>query len=110
MKIGILGANSEIAKDLIINLLNKSSHELFLYVREVESFRNYIVKNNVNKQYTILNILNFNEKIKLDCIINFIGAGSPNKIKELGSEILNITDFFDSKVRWIQLRSATLNN
>lgn len=98
MKIGILGANSEIAKDLIINLLNKSNHELFLYVREVEKLRNYFVKNNLNKQYKILDILNFNEKIKLDCIINFIGAGSPNKIKKLGSEILKISDFFDSKV------------
>jgi nucleoside-diphosphate-sugar epimerase len=103
MRIGILGANSEIAKDLIVNLLNKSSHKLFLYVREIESFRHHIAKNYKNNKYIVLDISKFNKQIKLDCIINFIGAGSPNKIEKLGSEILKITEYYDSKViRYIE--------
>ena len=53
----------------------------------------------MNLEQCMLNGLEeFNDSIKYDLIINFIGIGDPSKALKLGSSIFDITYEYDQKV------------
>lgn len=96
MKIAILGATSQIAKDLISAFLEHDNYELTLFGRKPEVIidwpsadkkRNSI---NVNSYDQFINSRNF------DWIINFIGVGDPAKAVEMGQSIFEITSEYDN--------------
>jgi nucleoside-diphosphate-sugar epimerase len=94
MKICILGATSEIAKDLIILLSNEKDKDLHLFARRPEEVNKWL--NNIG----LLKIkhVNFFDDFgtqNFDVIINFVGVGNPLKAAAMGSSIFDITFYYD---------------
>ncbi|AHK20210.1 epimerase [Yersinia similis] len=98
MKLAILGATSQIAKDLIIRLSKNQKVILHLYSRNAENVSAWLLSFNNHSGYKSSNIDYFDHNYKYDAIINFVGAGDPEKIKEMGSEIIDITYKYDDLV------------
>jgi nucleoside-diphosphate-sugar epimerase len=92
MKIAILGATSAIAKDLILSF--KDEHSLSLYSRNVSGVTLWMMENNLHN-YTSNSYLDLKHEQDIDVIINFVGAGSPEKVMQLGKHIFSITELFD---------------
>lgn len=84
MKIAILGANSEIAKDLTPRL-SGDGHDVWAFARKGPGYR-YC-------DYNVFHISN-----GFDAIINFVGIGDPDKIKIMGGDIFRVTDIYDNMV------------
>jgi nucleoside-diphosphate-sugar epimerase len=79
--IAILGATSQIARDFTAQA--SDHHTLSLYARRPEAVKG---------------ALPFGEfgKAPYDAVINFVGAGDPARVKEMGITILEITQEFDN--------------
>ena len=98
MRIAIFGANSEIAKDFvsIFNLYSESN--FFLFSRKPELLSKWLLLLKNKKNIKVLGYDNFDIKNSFDILINFIGAGDPQKIKKMNSSILNMTHIYDNLV------------
>jgi nucleoside-diphosphate-sugar epimerase len=92
MKIAILGATSAIAKDLILSF--NDEHKLELYSRRVSDVTTWMLQNNLHN-FTSQSYFEFKHTRDIDVIINFVGAGSPEKVISLGEQIFSITKIFD---------------
>jgi nucleoside-diphosphate-sugar epimerase len=79
-RIAILGATSQIARDF--TALASGHHTLFLYARRPEAVRGALPFTEFGKE-------------PYDAIINFVGAGDPARVKEMGRTILDTTREFD---------------
>jgi nucleoside-diphosphate-sugar epimerase len=79
-RIAILGATSQIARDFAA--LASGHHSLSLYARRPEAVKG---------------ALGFSEfgKTPQDVVINFVGAGDPARVKQMGATILDTTAEFD---------------
>jgi nucleoside-diphosphate-sugar epimerase len=97
MKIAILGATSQIAKDLTLSFLRSNNYQLHLFSRRTEDVLIWVEKNKISQKCSVINLDNFGEQ-KFDAVINFIGAGNPVAIAKLGAEILEVTQRFDQIV------------
>ena len=98
MRIAILGATSEIAKD-VINLLGKhSQYELSLFSRRPELVSQWVSSINLPTQPQSLDLDEFTHARHFDAIVNFIGAGNPQRIQQIGDEILHVTQHYDDMV------------
>jgi nucleoside-diphosphate-sugar epimerase len=103
-QIAILGANSEIAHDLILNWIEAKSSKLFLFSRDPSSLK---------KKYND-NQIEYNEytefcKFKYDVIINCIGAGNPEKVFNLNDSIIEITLNYDKLVlEYLNVNNSSL--
>ena len=93
MKIAILGATSEIAKDLILSF---EDAELHLFARNKLALDHWLVQH--EKKYVTRFLSDFSRHHEFDAIINFIGAGSPTRIQNMGSNISYVTGFYDLMV------------
>ena len=92
MKIAILGATSQIARDLILSFSDE--HQLELFSREATAMGRWMVENNL-RNYSSRTYFDFPATSGLNAIINFVGAGNPERVKKMGANIFNITDTFD---------------
>jgi len=92
MKIAILGATSAIAKDLILSFSDE--HKLELYSRRISDVTSWMLQNNL-RNFTSQSYFEFKHTRDIDVIINFVGAGSPEKVINLGEQIFDITELFD---------------
>lgn len=92
MRIAILGATSAIAKDLIKSF--NDEHELELYSRRLSDVTSWMIENNL-RNFSSWNYAEFKYSRDADAIINFVGAGSPEKVMQLGEQIFSITELFD---------------
>jgi nucleoside-diphosphate-sugar epimerase len=92
MKIAILGATSAIAKDLILSF--NDEHKLELYSRRISDVTTWMLQNNLHN-FTSQSYFEFKHTRDIDVIINFVGAGSPEKVISLGEQIFSITKIFD---------------
>jgi len=98
MRIAILGANSQIAKDLLLSFSKKKKYEFSLFVRKAGLLKKWINNKNLNKNYQVQEYSNFNNNQKYDLIINFVGIGDPAKVQEMGNNIFKITEQYDEMV------------
>ncbi|UXD24029.1 NAD-dependent epimerase/dehydratase [Yersinia enterocolitica] len=108
MKLAILGATSQLAKDLIIRLFKNKNIILHLYSRNTANIKNWLLPFNSN-DYISKDINYFDHNGNYDAIINFIGAGNPTRIKDLGSEIIDITYKYDNLVIEYLKKTQTVN-
>jgi nucleoside-diphosphate-sugar epimerase len=92
MKIAILGATSAIAKDLILSFSDE--HKLELYSRRISDVTTWMLQNNL-RNFTSQDYTEFKHARDIDVIINFVGAGSPEKVIKMGEQIFEITETFD---------------
>ena len=95
--IALVGASSQIAKDLILNFDRQSSNPLLLYVRDTNVTKNWMVKNNLKSKHSLHKYEEYGA-IDHDLVINFVGAGDPRRVVKMGSSIFSITSKFDEMI------------
>lgn len=96
MKIAILGATSQIAKDLIISFRKYSPEfTVFMFSRSPEKVEHQFQQLKENIEYPNFSYDEFG-KHHYDVIINFVGVGDPAKALVMGSDIFSITEQYDS--------------
>lgn len=94
MQIAIVGASSYIAKDLILSY--NDEHELFLFCRRPDEMRTFmqtagLTKFSVHEYHEILTEKGW----YLDAVLNFVGAGDPQHVINMGADIFRITEKYD---------------
>lgn len=95
MKIAILGATSEIAKDLVKFLGHLEKIEFFLFSRRSDEVDRWISENNLSGSCFALEYKFFSNAANYMAIINFIGAGDPIKIYKMGAELASASFEYD---------------
>ncbi len=102
MKIAILGATSEIAKDLIVLLSNEKDKYLHLFARRPEEVTKWSKNIRLSKATHADSFDVFNSQ-DFDVIINFVGVGNPEKAAAMGSSIFDVTIYYDElALRYLQ--------
>lgn len=97
MKIAILGATSQIAKDLIISFSEDSAaREVTMFSREPTKVANQFKVLNKKIDYPNLPYSDFNHTQEFDVVLNFVGVGDPAQAKEMGAKIFEITKHYDN--------------
>ena len=95
MNIAILGANSQIAKDLISSFSDEDKNKvLYLFTRQPDKLKSWMHEKNINNKYLATDYGSFSER-KYDAIINFVGIGDPKMAIDVGPLIFDITLEYD---------------
>ncbi|MDI1246514.1 MAG: NAD-dependent epimerase/dehydratase family protein [Rhodoferax sp.] len=95
MRIAILGATSQIAKDLILSFAAHSRHELVLYARRPEAVVQWLNHENLVPAYTVADFAAFTTQEHFDAILNFVGVGNPAQTAAMGASIFDVTLKYD---------------
>ena len=95
MRIAILGATSQIAKDLVLSFVAQSSHELVLYARRPEVVSQWLARVGLSERYTVADFAAFSAEEYFDAILNFVGVGNPARTAAMGASIFDITLKYD---------------
>jgi len=93
-KIVILGATSHIAKGLICNFSRENKNKLFLYARSPEKVNDFLKANGLKGEIGFIGLDDLARK-EYDFVINCIGIGTPNKVRDNPSLIFSITEEYD---------------
>lgn len=95
MRIAILGATSQIAKDLILSIAVRNHHELALYARRPKAVREWLQSASLAERYSTAGFDAFSVNERFDAILNFVGVGNPAQTAALGAAIFDITAQYD---------------
>jgi len=95
MRIAVLGATSQIAKDMVLMFAASSSNELSLYARKPDVVIQWMRQASISGRYSVNDFTDFTNDKKYDAILNFVGVGDPARAAILGVSILEITQTFD---------------
>jgi len=95
MRIAILGATSQIAKDLIISFSENSNHDLILFARRPDLVIHWLTTIKLNEKYSTHDFGSFGVDKYFDAIINFVGVGDPAKAVNMGASIFDVTQKYD---------------
>lgn len=96
MNIAILGATSQIAKDLIISFSeNCSNYNILMFSRSPVRVKEQFESLGKLIEYPNLSYEDFSNHDNYDVVINFVGVGDPARAKSIGSSILEITEKYD---------------
>lgn len=105
MKIAILGATSQIAKDLIVSFSVEADKHLHLFARRPDEVTKWLVSVDLSGRYPVDDFSEFS-KHEFDAVINFVGVGNPAQALAMGNAIYEITLRFDEMVLdYLQSRS-----
>jgi nucleoside-diphosphate-sugar epimerase len=96
-EIAILGASSQIAKDLIRSFAADGRKGLLLYARNLDTAKCWVEKNQLADFCSIHRYETYGE-LPHEVVINFIGVGDPMRAAEMGASIFEITSQFDNIV------------
>ena len=106
MLIAILGASSQIAKDLIISFSLNRNNTMHLFARRPKDFTEWMKCISLAGNYQVDDFSVFGTQ-EFDVIINFVGTGNPSKTAEMGSAIFDVTLQFDElALRYIRQHPA----
>lgn len=94
MRIAILGATSQIARDLIVSFSENMEHDLFLFARRPEEIEKWLARSGLEGCYPVGNFAGFAQH-EFDAILNFVGVGNPAQLVAMGNAIFDITLRFD---------------
>jgi nucleoside-diphosphate-sugar epimerase len=95
MRIAILGATSQIAKDLVLSFTAQSSHELMLYARRPEVVSQWLTSGGLAGEYAVADFAAFSTDEHFDAILNFVGVGNPAQAAAMGASIFDVTLKYD---------------
>jgi nucleoside-diphosphate-sugar epimerase len=95
--IAIVGASSQIAKDLIRSFAAAGRTALLLYVRNLDTTKAWVAEQNLEGVCTVHSYEAYGE-LPHDVVINFVGIGDPGRAAEMGASIFEITAYFDDMV------------
>ena len=97
MRVAILGATSQIAKDLILSFASHDQHELVLYARRPEVLAQWMKQVQPVPRYAVADYAAFTINEHFDAILNFVGVGNPAQAATMGASILDVTLQYDEK-------------
>lgn len=95
MRIAILGATSQIAKDLVQSFGATRSHDLVLYARRPEAVTQWLADVGLVGRYAVADYAAFNADQHFDAILNFVGVGNPAQAAAMGASIFDVTLQYD---------------
>ena len=95
MRIAILGATSQIAKDLVQSFAANSRHDLVLFARRPEAVTQWLADVGLVGRYAVANFAAFNADQHFDAILNFVGVGNPAQAAAMGASIFDVTLQYD---------------
>ena len=93
-RIAILGATSQIARDLIVSLAAVGERNLYLFARRSDDVRKWLNIVGLSGRYPLDDFSALGEH-EFDAIINFVGAGNPAQVMAMGNSIFDVTLRFD---------------
>uniref|UniRef100_E6QRG1 Putative dTDP-glucose 4,6-dehydratase n=1 Tax=mine drainage metagenome TaxID=410659 RepID=E6QRG1_9ZZZZ len=94
MQIAILGATSQIAKDLILSFSATTNDVLHLFARQPDVVTQWLAGMGIKERYTASDYAVFADH-EFDAVINFVGVGNPARTVEMGASIFDITHQYD---------------
>lgn len=97
MRIAILGATSQIARDLIVSFSKTSNDNLHLFARRQDEVVNWLASAGLSGRYTTDDFSRFHKQ-EFDAVINFVGVGNPAQALAMGNAIFDVTLHFDEMV------------
>lgn len=95
MRIAILGATSQIARDLILSFSAQTEFELILFARRPNAVQRWLSDVGLSARCTVSDYGGFAVNERYDAIMNFVGSGNPAQTAEIGASIFDITLKFD---------------
>lgn len=95
MRIAILGATSQIAKDLVRSFHAHGSDELVLYARRPDAVTEWLSTVGLPERYTVADFEAFSATEHFDAILNFVGVGNPAQAAAMGASIFEVTLQYD---------------
>lgn len=95
MRIAILGATSQIAKDLVLSFSKQSNHELTLFARRPEVVTQWLASVSLSGRYAVVDFGAFSVAERFDAIFNFVGVGNPARAAAMGAAIFDVTLKYD---------------
>ena len=96
MNIAILGANSHIAKNLLIRFISQNEISLSLFARNPISVSNFFNENKITiPGYEISDYSKFTAGF-YDAIFNCVGIADPLKQKTAGIQVFQATEIYDN--------------
>lgn len=94
MHIALLGATSQIAKDLVLSFASHSNYSLTLFARRPAVAMLWLESVGLANRYPVENFDAFGGG-HFDVIFNFVGVGNPAQAVAMGASIYDITLAFD---------------
>lgn len=95
MRIAILGATSQIAKDLVLSFSRHSNHELTLFARRPEVVNQWLASVSLSGKYSVADFGAFGAGEHYDAVLNFVGVGNPAQAAAMGAAIFDVTLKYD---------------
>ena len=95
MKIAILGATSQLAKDLIKSMGEECLHQLYLYARRPLELQRQWSGVSIESIIHTGDYASFDKSGDFDAMINFVGVGNPSVAAQMGADIFDVTLRFD---------------
>ena len=95
MRIAILGATSQIAKDLVLSFCRQSRHQLVLFARRPEVVEQWVSRMGLSEPLEIADFEAFGSSQHFDAILNFVGVGDPAQAAAMGASIFDVTLKYD---------------
>lgn len=97
MRIAILGATSQIARDLIVSFSAEEDPHLHLFARRPGEVEKWLSSVELTGRYPTNDFSEF-AKQEFDAVINFVGVGNPAQAVAMGNSIFDVTLRFDEMV------------
>lgn len=98
MRIAILGATSQIARDLIATFSGVGeSRQLHLFARRPDEVKKWLAVADLSGRYPVSEFSAFASH-EFEAVINFVGVGNPAQAAAMGNAIFDVTLRFDELV------------
>lgn len=97
MRIAILGATSQIARDLVAHMV-PGPHELVLYARAPQRVRDWLAVSGSSGRCEVAAMADFGQSAAFDAVINFVGVSDPARAAAMGATIMEVTRRHDELV------------
>jgi nucleoside-diphosphate-sugar epimerase len=94
MRIAILGATSQIAKDLIVSYSAATDTHLHLFARRPDVVTKWLASVGLAGRFPADDFAGFGKQ-QFDALINFVGSGNPAQTAAMGASIMDVTYQYD---------------
>lgn len=94
--VALLGASSALARDLTLALAGGEA-SLQLYVRDLAGSEQWLQAQGLLQRCALYTYEDYGKHAH-DAVINFVGAGNPQRVASMGAEIFEVTQRFDDLV------------
>jgi len=98
MRLAILGATSQIARDLVLSLGKGVNHDLVLYARRPDAVQQWLTNSDMSNRHAVADFGSFKTHESFDAILNFVGVGDPAQAAAMGASIFDVTLQYDDLV------------